>query len=355
MASDLAALLDAAIPARTPLVDERHEGALRLFNGFVEGRSTLVLDVYGKTLVINDYSDSERGDEALAREALAHATRHLPWLTCAVWKIRHSKLEDLRNGALLLGTEKDLARKVKENGVWYAVAPTLNRDASFYVDTRALRAWANANLAGKRVLNTFAYTGSLGVAARAAGAAVIHSDLNRRFLNVAKDSYSINGWKIQKGDFKTGDFFDVVGQLKRDDQLFDCVFVDPPFFSVTGKGRVDLEESVIKVLNKARPLIGDGGWLVSVNNALFLSGAEYMKAIETLCADGYLSVEQIIAVPEDSAGYPATKKGSPPVDPAPFNHATKIVILRNKRKDGRKPPRQDEPDAPDAASAFSGD
>jgi 23S rRNA (cytosine1962-C5)-methyltransferase len=356
MSSELAALIEPAIAARSSLFDDRHEGALRLFNGFTEGLPVLALDVYAKTLLLHDYSAGEQGDEALAREALEVVRRHLPWLSCAVWKVRHSKSQDLRNGSYLLGGEPQLARKVKEAGVWYALAPTLNRDGSFYVDTRELRAWALAHLAGKRVLNTFAYTGSLGVAARAAGAEVVHTDLNRRFLNVAKDSYSLNGWPIRKADFKTGDYFEIAGQLKREGQLFDCVFVDPPFFSVTGKGRVDLEGSVERLLNKARPLLGDGGFLVAVNNAVFQTGADFLKALEHLCADGYLSLERQVAIPEDTAGFAGARRGGLPVDPAPFNHSTKIVILRNRRKDGRTAQQQrKDADVPDAASAFSGD
>ena len=69
---------------------------------------------------------------------------------------------------------------------------------------------------------------------------------------------------------------------------------------------------------------------MAINNALFVSGAEYMKTIEELCADGYLSVEELIPVPQDCVGYNVTR--SLPVDPAPFNHSTKIVVLRVKRK-----------------------
>jgi 23S rRNA (cytosine1962-C5)-methyltransferase len=62
-----------------------------------------------------------------------------------------------------------------------------NRDAGLYLDTRNLRGWLIENMAGARVLNTFAYTGSLGVAAKAGGASrVVHIDLKRAFLNVAK-------------------------------------------------------------------------------------------------------------------------------------------------------------------------
>jgi 23S rRNA (cytosine1962-C5)-methyltransferase len=86
------------------------------------------------------------------------------------------------------------------------------------------------------------------------------------------------------------------------------------------------------VINKVRPLVKDGGWLVTINNALFLSGADYYGQLQELCADGYLAVEALIPVPEDCTGYAGTRVGAPPVDPAPFNHSTKIAVLKVKRK-----------------------
>jgi len=35
---------------------------------------------------------------------------------------------------------------------------------------------------------------------------------------------------------------------------------------------VDLNTDSARLINKVRPLINDGGWLVSVNNALYVSG-----------------------------------------------------------------------------------
>ena len=90
---------------------------------------------------------------------------------------------------------KAVDRKIRENDTWYAIDPMINRDASLYLDTRNVRLWARQNLRDKSVLNTFAYTGSLGVAALAGGASrVVQLDLNRQFLNVAKDSYTLNGF-----------------------------------------------------------------------------------------------------------------------------------------------------------------
>ena len=114
--------------------------------------------------------------------------------------------------------------------------------------------------------------------------------------------------------------------------MFDCVIVDPPFFSKTQKGVVDLVGDSMRVINKVRPLVKDGGFLIAVNNALFLSGAEYLAGLEKLCEDGYLRIEHIIPVPQDIAGYHSTIQTPPPRDPAPFNHPTKIVILGVKRK-----------------------
>ena len=112
------------------------------------------------------------------------------------------------------------------------------------------------------------------------------------------------------------------------------MIVDPPFFAATAKGVVDLEKNQVRVLNKVRPLIADGGCLIAVNNGLYVSGAQFMAALEGICADGYLTVEELIPVDQD---FTQTRAGSEPVtDPRPFNHSTKIAVLRVRRKDGRR-------------------
>jgi len=327
----IGALLEPAVITRGPFYDVRHESAFRLFNGFYEGLPDLVIDVYGQTLVLHNYADSPENGIALAEEARLFLRPRLPWLRTAIIKSRNSPHPDLRRGVVIAGNAPD--RKVREHGIWYALDLIMHRDASLYLDTRTLRQWAIENLQGKTVLNTFAYTGSLGVAAMGGGAKrVVHLDLNRNFLNIAKTSYTMNGFPVVKSDFITSDFFPGVARLKRDGRLFDCVFLDPPFFSSTAKGTVDLVDDSKRLINKVRPLVADGGWLVAVNNALFVSGREYMGMLEELCASGYLSVESLIPVPEDFTGYPETRVDEYITDPAPFNHPTKIAVLKVKRK-----------------------
>jgi 23S rRNA (cytosine1962-C5)-methyltransferase len=316
---------------RAAFFDERHETAFRLFNGFTEGNPDLVIDLYARTLVIHNYADKPEQGFASVHAAQRLLLARLPWIRTIVVKTRNSPDPQQKRGSIVYGETAD--RMIRENGVWYAIDLMINRDASLYMDTRNVRLWASQRLKDKSVLNTFAYTGSLGVAAQAGGAArVVHLELNRRFLNVAKTSYTLNGFPINKSDFQFGDFWPRVSRLKATDERFDCVFLDPPIYSATASGVVDLAQSYTRLINKVRPLIKHDGYLIAINNALFVSGAAYLKEIESVCADGYLTIEELIPVPADFIGKPQAQRAASVTDPAPFNHSTKIVALKVRRK-----------------------
>ena len=330
-------LLVVALAARGDLLDPSHACAVRLFNGFYEGFPSLVVDLYGKTLVISNYADPPEGLSSSLPSIQEFYLSNLPWLSTLIIKSRNSQLLDERRGKIIYGSSPD--KCVREQGVWYAIDLLFNQDTGFYIDTRNLRRWALNNLAGKSVLNTFAYTGSLGVAASAAGARrVIHLDRSKKYLDLARQSYALNGFPIHAENYWVGDFWEHIARLKHEAQLFDCVFIDPPFFATSKKGTVDLQAQSANLINKVRPLISHDGYLVAVNNALYLAGSEYIKSLEVLCESGYLSIEALIPVPQDITGYERTRRKLAPVDPVPFNHATKIAILRVQRKDGRKDP-----------------
>jgi len=343
--------LDTALAARAHLVDPEHRGAFRAFHGHLEGDPRFVVDVYAATAVVyrhgrgadgrdanpganpgaNPDADPEADPEAdSALDALVDRVRAaLPWLRAVVVKERDGAAEAARRGRLVWaapGAEPDAV--VVEHGVRYAVDLLLNQDAGFYLDTRELRRWLLDHAEGRTVLNTFAYTGSLGVAARAGGGArVVHTDLSARFLAVAKASYALNGFAIDRRDFVARDFFSFVRGAKLRGERFDLVVLDPPFFSSTDHGALDLNRDTARLVNKVRPLVASGGALVVVNNALYLSGADFLAELEALCAGGWLSVDALIGVPPDVTGTAATRVGAPPVDPAPFAHSTKIAVL----------------------------
>lgn len=327
----LVSLLEKAIDARASLFDARHESAFRLFNGFTEGEPNLVIDLYASTFVIHNYADDPEQGMLLVTQAQQFLQGELSWLRAGIVKTRNGKFQEERRGQLLFGEKPDT--KVKEHGIWYSIDLMMSRDASFYLDTGNLRKWLLENTRDKTVLNCFAYTGSLGVAASAGGASrVVQHDLNRQFLNIAKTSYTLNGFPIHKQDFMAADFFTLVSKFKRTRETFDCVIIDPPFFSTTSKGKIDQIYESARLINKVRPLINDDGSLIAINNALYVSGNEYMHTLEELCTDGYLKIKELIPIPEDFTGFPETRVGNPIIDPAPFHHSTKIAILDVKRK-----------------------
>lgn len=329
MKNSLTPLLEKALTSRAPLIDPKHKSAFRLFNGFLEGCPDIVIDLYASTAVIHNYADNPEQGALPVQEAMQFLNASIGWLRAGIVKTRNGATLEDKCGKLIFGTELD--RKIKEHDTWYAINLTLNRDSSLYLDTRNLRKWIIENLSGRSVFNTFAYTGSFGVAALKGGASqVVQVDLNREFLNIAQESYSLNSFPIKKGSFIPRDFFEQVGNMKREKKFFDCAIIDPPFFSTTSKGKVDQEKESARLINKIRPLITDGGYLIAINNALFVSGNEYMQTLESLCKDGYLKIKELIPVPEDITGY--NPVGKPITDPSPFNHSTKIAVLEVKRK-----------------------
>ena len=318
-------LLDLALRRRHELgqCDLRHRGAWRLFNGFTECVSDLAIDLMGRTAVIHDYGKSGLDERAVLDFLLAR----LDFLQSVIVKKRNSTVDAERNGIIIYGEKPDTF--VEEYGVRYAVDLSMNHDNGFYSDTRYLRKYLWDNMQNKSVLNTFAYTGSLGVAAAAGGAKmVLQTDLSNKFLQTAYRSASLNSLTFTRKNFKFGDFFPVIAALRKERAKFDCVIVDPPFFSRTAKGVIDQVNNPLGVINKVRPLVAAGGVLIAVNNSLYLSGREFMEKIESICDDRYLAVEQFIPIPEDFCFRSDDAALPYPADPAPFNHPTKIVVLR---------------------------
>jgi len=329
--NELMQQIQKAVELRLGRIPLEPEGALRFFNGFIESDIDLVIDRYAKTLVIfNQVDHPENLTEAL-EEIQKYLLSMLPNIECILVKARRSPDPDARRGLITFGI--DPSGCIQENGIHYALDLRLNQDASFYLDTRNLRSWLKDRAAGWYVLNCFAYTSSLGVAALAGGAArVSQLDLSRRFLSVAKRSYHLNGFPVVEKDFLVGDFFRLTSRLRRAGAKFDCVILDAPFFTSGTGATIHTQQDTSRLVNKVRPLVRDGGFLVAINNALFLSGQEYLAAIEELGQDGCLEISEILSVPEDVTGFPQTIFRRPPSDPTPFNHPTKIAILRVKNK-----------------------
>lgn len=317
-------LAAAAFRKRSALFDDPLTTAYRLFNGFCEGCADFSIDRYGTTAVILRTKKQSRPDSDLLRMLCELCLEQFPGLDSVLFKDRYSDDAAEKKGVLLSGSEP--ARSIREWGIEYPVDLQLNKDCGFYLDSALLRRWLLEHSDGKRVLNTFAYTGSLGDAARAGGAlSVTQTDLNHNYLSARHSDQ----------EYLFGDFFHVTASLRRSGRLFDLIVLDPPFFAAAGRSaRVDQAHNAAGLINKIRPLAAHQGKIIVLNNALFLSGKDFLTQIESLCGD-CLSIAEIIPVPGSFYGFTPVSPDHFPADPAPFNHPTKIIILDVRRKDER--------------------
>ncbi len=305
--------------------------AYRIFNGFYEGLPGLVVDRYADTILISNHNRQPESFNSQIQQISQFSSAEIPGIDSVLLKTRHSTDPEERKGRLLHG--QALPQEISEYGVRYAIDLRLNQDDSFYPDTRNLRHWLLQNSAQKSVMNCFAYTGSLGIAALAgAASAVIQTDINGEALSLAEKSYQLNNLSQVMTILKRN-FFSAVTSLKKSEKFFDTVILDSPFFSSTRYGKVDLQKESLQLINKVRPLVAHEGRLIAINNALYVSGKQFIDEINELCKTGYVSMDSIINIPSDITGYPETITAKPPVDPAPFNHPTKICVLKVLRKD----------------------
>lgn len=242
----LRATLEAAIAKRAGI----ESTGVRLVHGESDGIPAVVVDQFSDTAVVASYS---AGADGLARY-VAHSLS-APNVVLRPARRRRGPPQEART---LRGSPPAIV-EVDEHGLHYAVDLVDGHKTGTYLDLRGLRrTLATMKLAGARVLNTFAYTGTLGRACEAAGAASITQvDVSERALAFAAQHHVSDGSKHQ---FITADVFE---WLPEHAGQYDVVICDPP--SMTSK-KAQVPNALAayrKLYRAAEKLVAPGGLLIS--------------------------------------------------------------------------------------------
>ena len=161
--------------------------------------------------------------------------------------------------------------EVTELGLRYRIDLEASATSSgLFLDQRETRRRLRSPaLAGRTVLNAFAHTGSLSVAAASAGAETLTLDLSKRYLDWARDNLRANGIDPAEHDFIYGDAIEWMARLGKKGRTFDLVLIDPPSSSTTGgrgNKRWAVERDLHDVVTRgARLCAPDGTLFVSTN------------------------------------------------------------------------------------------
>jgi 23S rRNA (cytosine1962-C5)-methyltransferase len=282
----LTALLAAAFEARADLMSRLHAeqtDAYRLFHGSVEGRPGLTVDRYGDLLLVQSFHQSLPAEDLAALEtyyvgALLGLTTIYNDRSRANSRILNPLSPEQMATALL-------PREVHELGVAYRIqARHEGQDPWLFLDLRAARRRVMRDATGKSLLNLFAYTCGVGIAAAKAGARfVVNVDFAESSLNVGRANARLNELPIRLR-FVKSDAFAALRQLagigqpervrgkrmppfpKLEPQQFDIVFLDPPRYAKSPFGVVDLVNDYAALFKPALLCTAEGGTLFCCNN-----------------------------------------------------------------------------------------
>ena len=278
--------LATAYEARTGLLAQLHAeetNAYRLFHGSVEGQPGLTVDRYGDLLLVQSFHRSlEAAQLAALDEFYADV---LPGMTL-VYNDRaqaNSRILNALDPEML--AQAQLPRTARELGVNYRIqARHDGQDPWLFLDMRAGRRRIMGEVAGKSVLNLFAYTCSVGIAAAKADARfVVNVDFSESSLKIGRENAHLNELPVRPR-FVHGDVFAAlrqfsgVGQAKRvrgklmpafpklEAQLFDVVFLDPPRYAKSLFGVVDVVNDYAALFKLSLLSTVEGGTLICCNN-----------------------------------------------------------------------------------------
>jgi len=138
--------------------------------------------------------------------------------------------------------------QVTENGFKFFVDIGKGQKTGFFIDQRENRKLFSQFCNGKKVLNTFCYSGGFSIYALGAGASEVHSvDSSKKAIELCKENIRLNFGDDPRHTCTTSD---TMQYLRQSSQEFDVIVLDPPAYAkhlnarhnaVQGYKRLNLE------------------------------------------------------------------------------------------------------------------
>ena len=265
------------------LVDNTATTCYRLVHGEGDLLPGLVIDIYERKAVVQCHSVGMYR----SREAIAEALREAygARLDAIYDKSAQTLPFKADLGAVdgyLWGGSKHKDNIVLENGLKFMVNWEEGQKTGFFIDQRVNRDLVRQYSKGRKVLNTFCYTGGFSVAALAGGAKeVVSIDLSERAVKLADENVRLNF-----GDEAPHKAIacNAVEYLKDIDADYDLIILDPPAFAkhhkVLGNALQGYKKINARALEKIRP----GGILFTFSCSQAVSRDLFRTTIFTAAA-----------------------------------------------------------------------
>lgn len=263
-------------------VADRHDNdTYRLVHGEGDNLSGLIIDIYGKTAVMQAHSVGMHTD----RYTIAQALKNV--LNDKIENIFYKSETTLpykaelgqENGFLLGGSADDIAI---ENGLKFHVDWLKGQKTGFFVDQRNNRSLLEHYAKGRSVLNMFCYTGGFSFYAMRGGAKVVHSvDSSQKAIDLTNANVQLNF----PGDNRHQAFAeDAFKYLDRMDDMYDLIILDPPAFAKHKDALRNALKGYSRLNQKALEKIHSGGILFTFSCSQIVTKDNFRTAVFTAAA-----------------------------------------------------------------------
>ena len=265
------------------MVNNADTTCYRLVHGEGDLLPGLVVDVYGRTAVVQCHSVGMYHSRLLIAEAIRKA--YGEEIEAIYDKSSQTLPFKADLGAIdgyLWGRSENPDAVVLENGLKFKVNWEEGQKTGFFIDQRVNRDLVRQYSRGRKVLNTFCYTGGFSVAALAGGAReVVSIDLSERAVKLADENVRLNFGDEAKHEAIA---CNAVEYLKDIDSDYDLIILDPPAFAkhhkVLGNALQGYKKINARALQKIRP----GGILFTFSCSQAVSRELFRTTIFTAAA-----------------------------------------------------------------------
>lgn len=258
--------ISTALRLRKAFFDNDETTAFRIFNGEGDGIGGLTIDFFADYYLITWYSE---GIYRFKEEVL-QALRNLVDFKGIYEKKRFDqKGTYIEDDDFVSGERAEFPLIVKENGIHFAIYLNDGAMVGVFLDQRDVRKQLRDKYAkGKRVLNTFSYTGAFSVAAALGGARKTTSvDLANRSKSKTIEQFSINGIDAEAQEIVVEDVFNYFKYAVRKQLKFEIVILDPPSFARSKKHVFSAGKDYPKLLEQAIAITEKDGMIVASSNS----------------------------------------------------------------------------------------
>ena len=270
--------------------------ACRLIHGEADGLPSLTVDRYNDILVTEVASYGTEMHKDVIYKALIDQLSEMGETINGIYERNEGDLrlkEGLSQYKGWYGEKhpESCVTEILENGIYYEVDVENGQKTGFFLDQKYNRR-AIWNIAkGKRVLDCCTHTGSFALNAAKAGAkSVLAMDISETALEMAKKNAERNNLHL---DFRQGDVFEVLPQLRAEHAQFDFIILDPPAFTKSRKTFHNAKGGYKQINKEAMRLLGRGGYLASASCSHFMPVGEFRNMLSEAASEAGVSIRII--------------------------------------------------------------